>query len=174
MTGTDPTTSRIVYVSRGPIASHSRPNPRRAKNVMPTAAIPAHFTWSGDRFISVRIWGMNGASPNQARKHRKNANQLMWNARIWGVLNWNRVTRVALPGGDVGSLIVFRLIGMGKLRQAGRRGGSVGPASADGGQGRAGGGGRAGGVDRERPGPQPHRRRVLGRARHAQVVGRPR
>jgi hypothetical protein len=46
---------------------------------------------------SARTIGINGAIPNQAKKHRKNANQLMWNARICGVFRLKRSMRVALP-----------------------------------------------------------------------------
>ena len=34
--------------------------------------------------------------PNHEKKHRKNANQLMWNARICGVFNENSSILVAL------------------------------------------------------------------------------
>ena len=34
------------------------------------------------RFSSSRTTAMSGAIPNHEKKHRKNANQLMWNARI--------------------------------------------------------------------------------------------
>ena len=52
---------------------------------------------------------MNGASPNQAKKQRKNANQLRWNARICGERKSSRWIRVALPAGRRGSLIVFSI-----------------------------------------------------------------
>ena len=46
--------------------------------------------------ISSRTIFMSGAMPNQAKKQRKNANHVMWNARIWGVLMLKSRIRVAL------------------------------------------------------------------------------
>jgi hypothetical protein len=39
---------------------------------------------------------INGAIPNHPKKQRKNANHVIWNARICGVLRLNRLIRVAL------------------------------------------------------------------------------
>ena len=62
-------------------------------------------TWPSVSCISLTTTAISGAMPNQAKKHRKKANQLMWNARICGVRKSNRSMRVAFADGVVmGSL----------------------------------------------------------------------
>ena len=48
------------------------------------------------RLSSSRTIAMSGAIPNHAKKHRKNANQDMWNARMGRVDKENRLIWVAL------------------------------------------------------------------------------
>ena len=45
---------------------------------------------------SSRTIAISGAMPNQAKKHRKKANHVMWKARICGVFRLKRSMRVAL------------------------------------------------------------------------------
>jgi hypothetical protein len=40
--------------------------------------------------------GISGAQANHAKKHTKNAIQVTWKARIWGVRRLNSSMRVAL------------------------------------------------------------------------------
>src|ERR1051326_5329935 len=40
---------------------------------------------------------MRGAIANQAKKQRKNATHVVWNARIWGIEKFRSLIRVALP-----------------------------------------------------------------------------
>ncbi len=48
-------------------------------------------------FKSSRTTAIKGAIPNQATKHRKNANQERWNARIGPVLKSSKRMLAALP-----------------------------------------------------------------------------
>ena len=69
---------------RGPIRSQSQPTTSRATMVTATEAmtvlpISALESWRSSRTIAIM-----GAMPNQPKKARKNAIQLMWNTRMCG------------------------------------------------------------------------------------------
>src|SRR5262245_52883765 len=65
--------------------SQSQPMMRRATIVIATEAMMAHLICDLESASSSRITGMSGATPNQAKKQRKNASHDMWNARICGI-----------------------------------------------------------------------------------------
>ena len=46
---------------------------------------------------SSRTTAISGAMPNQPKKHRKNANHVMWKVRIGMLLKLKRLIFVALP-----------------------------------------------------------------------------
>ena len=76
--------------------SHSHPMSSRATTVIDTDPMTSQPICDCVRAISSRTTFMSGAMPNHAKKHRKNANHVMWNARIWGVDTLNSRMRVAL------------------------------------------------------------------------------
>ena len=96
ITGSDPTMRSQVYASRGPIRSHSQPISSRATTVIATDPMTSQPICDCVSAISSRTTFMSGAIPNHAKKHRKNANHVMWNARICGVDTLNSRMRVAL------------------------------------------------------------------------------
>ena len=77
ITGMDPRTRTQVYVSRGPNRSHIQPTANRARTVNATEAMIVLPTCAAVRCNSSRTTAMSGAMPNQAKKQRKKANQLM-------------------------------------------------------------------------------------------------
>ena len=97
ITGSDPTRSSQVYASRGPIRSHSQPISSLATTVTATDPMMIQPICDCVSPISSRTSIISGAMPNQAKKQRKNANQLMWNARICGVEKLKTRIRTALP-----------------------------------------------------------------------------
>ena len=68
----------------------------RARIVIATEAMIELPIWALVRPSSSRTTAISGAMPNHAKKHKKKANQLMWNARICGVLRLNSWILVAL------------------------------------------------------------------------------
>ena len=102
ITGNEPRTRSQVNALRGPIRSQTWPITIREITVIATEPMMHQPTWSLLRCISARTTDIRGAMPNHAKKHRKNANQDMWNARICGVEKLNRSIRVALPDWDMG------------------------------------------------------------------------
>jgi hypothetical protein len=62
---------------------------------MPTAAMLMLAICPGDSPNSPLMTGINGATANQAKKHTKKANQLMWKARMAGVEKENSWIRVS-------------------------------------------------------------------------------
>src|SRR3954471_11335089 len=83
--------NKIEYEILGPILSQSHPKKSRAKTVMPTEAMMMLPICAFERPRSARTIGINGAIPNHPKKHRKNVNQVTWNARIGAVLKVKRL-----------------------------------------------------------------------------------
>ena len=83
-------------MSRGPYRSQSQPTTSRATIVIATEPMTHQPTCSLVSCISSRTTDINGAMPNQAKKQRKKAIHVMWNARICGVENVSSEMRVAL------------------------------------------------------------------------------
>ena len=77
--------------------SHSHPISSRATTVMDTDPMTSQPICDWVSAISSRTIFMSGAIPNQEKKQRKNANHVMWNARICGVRMEKSRIRVALP-----------------------------------------------------------------------------
>ena len=75
-----------MYVRRGPMRSQSQPMNRRATIVIATEAMTVLPTCALVRCSSSRMTAISGAMPNQPKKHRKNADHVMWNARIAGLV----------------------------------------------------------------------------------------
>ena len=88
--------SSQVYASRGPMRSHNHPISSRAMTVAATEPMTSQPICDCVSAISSRTIVMSGAMPNQAKKQRKNANHVIWNARICGVSILNSRIRVAL------------------------------------------------------------------------------
>ena len=76
--------------------SHNQPINSRATTVIDTEPMTSQPICDCVRAISSRTTFMSGAMPNHAKKQRKNANHVMWNARICGVDTLNSRMRVAL------------------------------------------------------------------------------
>src|SRR5208337_3159736 len=91
-----PTVSSQVYDSRGPIRSQSQPKNRRAKTVDAVEAMMHQPTCSGVNWNSFRTTGIRGVMPNQAKKQKKKASHVRWNARICGVEKRKSSIRSAL------------------------------------------------------------------------------
>jgi hypothetical protein len=70
ITGSDPNKSSHVYVSRGPMRSHSHPTISRANAVTATDPMMHQPTWSLVSRNSSRTTAISGAMPNQAKKHK--------------------------------------------------------------------------------------------------------
>ena len=69
---------------------------RRATIVIATDAMIVLPIWALVRCSSSRTTAISGAMPNQAKKHRKKANHVMWKARIGLVFRLKRSIEVAL------------------------------------------------------------------------------
>src|SRR5579872_1262435 len=76
--------------------SHSQPIIMRTTMVMATEAMTELPIWALVRWSSSRMIGIKGAMPNHPKKHRKNAIQLMWNARMGALVKSARRMLVAL------------------------------------------------------------------------------
>ena len=70
-----------VIVGIGMLPGHLTPT---KAGVIATDPMMHHPTCDLVRCSSLRMTPINGATPNHAKKHRKKANQDMWNARIAG------------------------------------------------------------------------------------------
>ena len=77
--------------------SHSHPISSRATTVTDTDPMTSQPICDWVSAISSRTIFMSGAIPNQAKKQRKNANHVTWNARIGGEPMEKSRIRVALP-----------------------------------------------------------------------------
>src|SRR5689334_16807884 len=76
------------------------------------------------RCNSSRTTFIKGAMPNQAKKQRKKANHVMWNARIGGVEKVNRLMRAALLFAPIGSSPSECIVGAGNRPEGEETGGS--------------------------------------------------
>lgn len=69
---------------RGPKRSHTQPITSRATIVIATEAMMMLPIWACVSASSSRTTAISGAIPNQPKKHRKNANQVVWKMRMAG------------------------------------------------------------------------------------------
>ena len=58
--------------------------------VIETEPMMAQPIWFGVSCNSSRTTAINGAMPNQAKKHEKKANHVMWNVLIWGIFTFRK------------------------------------------------------------------------------------
>src|SRR5262245_9660867 len=100
ITGSEHTSKRSVYVSRGPHRSHSQPTASRAMIVAATEPMMHQPTCVALNPISSRTTFIKGAIPNQEKKQTKNAIHDMWNARICGDEKFASSMRAALAERD--------------------------------------------------------------------------
>ena len=106
ITGMEPIIRSPEWVTRGPMRSHSQPTTSRATMVTATEAMTVLPISALVSCRSSRTMAIIGAMPNQPKKARKKAIQLMWNTRICGCPKLNNGIFVAfLVSGSIPMLI---------------------------------------------------------------------